>query len=155
MSNMDVLSWLILRLGYASLYWYAVIGLLKNWENTKNLVGLLFPNFTALLASAMIIVMIVSPLCIVLGMYAQIAAFSLVIYNLLGTVTHYKLAALSTDITLSTAAVIQDKNALKQCKELAYIGNTTSAQKNIPLTAVALFIMIHGSGPLSIGNPFF
>jgi uncharacterized membrane protein YphA (DoxX/SURF4 family) len=144
------LAWLILRIGYAWLYLYALLGLLSNWQATKDLVALLFPRYTPVFAVIMVIVMFISAISIVLGFYAEIAGLMLSFYNLLGIRVHYKLAAQTRAFELSPNAALEDKQILAEAGTLGAVGHITSAQKNVVLFAVALFFMLAGSGPFSM-----
>lgn len=155
MQGIDAFSWLILRVVYAWLYLYALKSLLSDWQATENLVALVFPFFTRFFAVVMVFVMIISAGSILIGFYAEIAGFLLFIYNIIGAVTHYKLAKLSTSYELSANASEEDKKILNSAVNLGVVGNVTSAQKNFVLAAVAIFFMILGSGPLSITLPLW
>lgn len=147
---MDILAWLILRVIYAWMFLYPLKSLLKDWSSTKNTVALLIPICAPFCAVLMVIVMIAGAFMILLGFYAKIAGFMLLIYCLFGAVVHYRLAAQAAALKLSGSASKADQKALQQAIGLALVGNITSAQKNIVLAAVGCFFMLMGSGPLSL-----
>lgn len=155
MQEIEIIGWLILRIAYAWLYFYALIALLRDWPSTEDMVALLFPYQTRFFAILMIIIMVIAPLAILIGIYAEIAGFCLLIYNLLGAIIHYKLARFLGTQHLSDPANVEDKNTLASVIQIGSMGNITSAQKNIVLAAVAAFFMLVGSGPASLTMPLW
>lgn len=149
------LAWLFLRVGYAWLYLYALLGLLSNWQATKDVVSIVFPRYTAIFAVLMVIVMFVAAISIAIGFYAEIAGLMLCFYNLLGMRVHYELAAKLNAIGLSENASEDDKQTLTDACALGMAGHVTSAQKNFVLFSVALFFTLAGSGPLSLTAPIW
>lgn len=112
--------------------------------------ALVAPFKTRWFAYLMIATMVVGALMILLGIYAQIAGLILMIYCLVGIVVHYRLGRSLLSKKLSATARTQDKQILNKVAKLGFIGHFASAQKNLALAAVAFFIMLLGSGPLSL-----
>ena len=96
------IAWLVLRIVYAWLFLYPLRVLLKDFEPTVNLVALIAPYKPRFFAVLMVIVMIFGALMILFGVYARFAGFMLCIYNIVGMVVHYKLAASTVDLGDST-----------------------------------------------------
>lgn len=142
-----IFSWLVLRLVLAWMYLYPIIGLMKDREGLMASTKLLFPWKTAFFAYVSIGAMIIGALSILFGFYAQIGGFILLIFTLGGIRVHYALAA--------QAKPALNNPQVRALAKLALLGHISSAEKNFVLAAVALMIMLLGSGPLSLtGNIF-
>ena len=145
-----VAAWLILRIVYAWMFLYPLKVLLKDFNGVVGLTKLVVPIAAPFFAVVMLFTMFFGALSILLGVYAQLAGFALLLYCVLGAVVHYRLAGQAQQILLSQDASAQDKQSLQNAIQLAIGGHVTSAQKNFVLAAVACFFMLMGSGPYSI-----
>lgn len=132
-------AWLILRLAMAWLFLTPVFGLIRDWDGTKQLIRLISPVWINVFAFCCVSIMIVGSLSVLLGFYAQVGALLLGVYCLLGIRVHYQLAK-----TIAQSAHPGDGDAL------GIAGHVSSGQKNVVLAAVCLFIVVFGSGPLSM-----
>lgn len=151
----ESIAWLILRVVYAGMFLFPLFNLLKDFEATVGAVKLVLPFLSRFFAVVMVFVMIYGALSILLGFYAQIAGFLLLIYCLMGVLVHYRLAGLASASQLSATASAEDREVLSGAIALAILGNKTSGQKNMVLAAVACFFMLLGSGPWSLTMNLF
>ena len=99
----------------------------------------------------MFVMMGTTALMILLGVWAQIAGFCMVVFNLMGVKFHMGFAKQAQQL----AKANPEQEAIATCAALAVAGHTTSAQKNIVLAGVGLFFGILGTGPWSLTQPFF
>lgn len=146
------LAWLILRIGYAWLYLYALKALFANWQATEWIVSLVFPFWVRFFAVLCVLSMIVSSIMLIFGIYAQIAGIILFFYNLIGARIHYQIAAAIKTEKQNGTVNKTDHEIFEKVQTLGIVGHVTSAQKNFILAAVALFFMLMGSGPFSVTN---
>lgn len=144
--NEDALAWIVLRLVYAWMFLSPVPLLLKNWPVTVSNTNLLFPWRPEWFAWASVVVMIAGAFSILFDLYIRIGALGLLTFSLGGAIIHKRLAKIAENTVLSSKASIEDTQTVDQLKTLAAVGHVTSAQKNYVLAAVAVFIMLHGSG---------
>lgn len=149
------IAWLILRVVYAWMFLYPLVNLIPNFQASVGAVKLVIPFMSRFFAVVMLIVMIYSGLSILVGFYAQIAGFLLLIYCLLGVVVHYRLVGKVARAKLSASASVEDQRCFSEVVSLGILGNKTSGQKNMVLAAVACFFMLLGSGPLSLTMNLF
>ncbi len=147
-----ILAWLILRIGYAWLYLYALKMLFADWSATEWVVGLVFPCCIRLFAILCVLSMILSSVMLIFGIYAQVAGVILFFYNLIGACIHYRIAAVIKAEQQVEMSNKNDQDIFKKVQALGIGGHVTSAQKNFILAAVALFFMLMGSGPWSVTN---
>ena len=152
---MEDIAWLVLRISYAIVFLFPLKDLLKNFSASVALVKVIIPFQSQFFAVVMIVVMVLGALSVLLGIYAQIAGFFLLIYCLFGMVVHYRLAKHIATIQLNTAASQKDIAAFNEAATLGIVGHQTSGLKNIVLAAVACFFMLVGSGPLSVTRYLF
>ena len=147
---MEVVAWLVLRIVYAWMFLYPLVVLLRDFNATVNVVSLVAPFAKEFFTYVMLAVMFFGALMVLLGVYAQIAGFMLCAYCIIGQAVHYKLAKQTLANKLSDMASEEDKQVLSQTIQLGVMGQVTSAEKNAVLAAVGFFIMLMGSGPMSI-----
>jgi len=137
--TLHTVAWLILRLAITWLFLTPVFGLVRDWDGTKQLIRLISPMWVNFFAVCCVAIMIIGSLSVLFGFYAQIGAMFLCVYCVLGIRVHYQLAK-----TIAQSAVPGDGDAL------GIAGHISSGQKNVVLAAVCLFIVVFGSGPLSL-----
>ncbi len=142
--TVHVAAWLILRLAMTWLFLTPVFGLIRDWDGTKQLIRLISPVWINGLAVCCVAIMIAGSLSVLLGVYAQIGAALLGVYCLLGIRVHYQLAK-----TIAQSTHPGDGDAL------GIAGHVSSGQKNVVLAAVCLFIVVFGSGPMSLTLPLW
>jgi uncharacterized membrane protein YphA (DoxX/SURF4 family) len=150
MESLEYIAWLLLRVVYAWMFLYPIKGLLSDWQASIDMVKLIMPWQTSIVAYAMIVIMFLGALSILFGIYAKIAGFFLLIYCLIGARLHYLLAYNAKAMRLSELASEDDRATFSQLGNFAVVGHVTSAQKNFVLASVAAFFMIMGSGPWSL-----
>lgn len=148
--NGNEISWIILRLVYAWVFLYPVPGLIKDWPGTVEATRLLVNRLPELFAGVSVLVMVVGALSVLFGIYGRIGAAGLLVFNLGGTVIHYRIADLASSTSLSSVASPEDKNTAEQLAKSAVVGHTTSAWKNFVLAAVAFLFLMQGTGPWSL-----
>lgn len=127
----------------------------RDMDASREVVRLIMPFQARFFTYVMIAVMFLDALSILLGAYAKIAGFFLLIYCLMGVVVHYRFSDRIASIKLSASASEKDQHSLNEVAALGILGNQTSRQKNIVLAAVACFFMLLGSGPISLTTPIF
>ena len=150
-----VVAFLLLRISIAWMFLSAVPTFISKWKVTLQMVKLLFSKYVTFFSVMMIATMIVGSFSILFGIYAQIGAFLLFIQCTLGVFVHNKFANNIARLQLSDAAEKNDQRVFGTAKSMGVVGHKTSAQKNIVLAAVMIFIVVMGSGPLSVtGNLF-
>lgn len=137
--SLQTLACLLLRCTMTWLFLMPVFGLIRDWDGTKQLIRLVSPVCVTTLAACCVASMIVGSLSLLLGFYAQIGAIFLCVYCVLGVRVHYQLAK-----TIAQSAVPGDGDAL------GVAGHISSGQKNVVLAAVCVFMIVFGSGPLSL-----
>jgi len=152
---MEILSFIILRIVLAWMFLYPLKGLLKDWNGTVGLAGLVSSFAAKYLAILMILAMFIGAVSILFGIYAQAGAAMLLIYTLIGIKVHYKLSQKIASLNLNTVACKEDCNILAETKQLGIVGHITSAQKNVVIAGALFFITLMGSGPYSITNNLF
>ena len=153
MAYTDV-AWLVLRATYAWLLLTALKSLLGDRKGITDAMRPMFPIATELVATFMFIMMGATAIMILLGVWAQIAGFCMVVFNLMGVKFHLGFAKQAQDL----AKANPDSDAgtpVATLAALAVAGHTTSAQKNIVLAGVGLFFGLLGTGPWSLTEPFF
>lgn len=154
---MDTLAWLIIRIAYAWMFIYPVKSLMQDWQGTKLMMDLLVPKslgLQALTAAIMLVIMLFGGLMILFGVYAQIAGLILCIYSIIGYFIHTKLAQ-SAFVMKNKFEIKAHQDEILDLEKLAFIGHTTSAQKNFVLAAMGLMFFLLGSGPLSLTSNLF
>lgn len=152
---MEILSFIILRIVLAWMFLYPLAGLIKDWDGTLGLTGLVSNIATKYLAVLMVLVMFIGGVSILFGIYAQLGAAMLFIYTLIGIKVHYKLSQKIARFNLSNLASKEDCNIISETKQLGIVGHITSAQKNVVIAGALLFITLMGSGPYSITDNLF
>jgi uncharacterized membrane protein YphA (DoxX/SURF4 family) len=150
MAYTDV-AWLALRGTYAWLLLVALISLLKDPKGMTDAMRPMFPIGTSVVAAFMFLMMGTTALMILLGVWAQIAGWCMVVFNLMGVKFHLSFAKQAKEL----AKANPDQEATVTCAALAVVGHTTSAQKNIVLAGAGLFFAILGTGPWSLTEPFY
>lgn len=154
-NTLHAVAWIILRICYAWMFIYPMIGLCRDMKSAEATVALLFPYFTRVFTWLMLAVMLVGGVMILIGWYAQIAGILLFFYSIFGIFIHRQLAAQVVAHQLSAAASESDRSIFTNATTLGYVGHITSGQKNVVIAAVALFIVLVSSGPWSLTPPLF
>lgn len=147
------LAWIVLRVIYGWIFLWPIPMLLKDWDATKEFVGILFPKNREFFAGFMIIAMPLAAICIIIGFWGQIGGALLAIISLMGVRVHFQLAKGSKLLKLSDSASSKDVIQFDNVRLLSAMGHIGSAQKNIVLMAVGIFFMLQGTGPLSAHQP--
>lgn len=149
------IAWLMLRIVFGGLFLWPIKSFLTNFNMAAKIAGYLIPVAQKFFAAVMIAVMFLGGLSIIVGFYAQIAGLVLMFYCLFGVVVHQRLAKRINELYTDMKSSPVEIQEIHEACTLGIIGHETSAQKNIVLAAVGLFIFLMGSGPLSFtGNLF-
>ena len=151
----EEVAWMILRIVFAGMFLFPLKDIVRDMDASMEVVRLIMPFQARFFTYVIIAVMFLGALSILLGAYAQIAGFFLLIYCLMGVALHYRLSNRIASIKLSASASEKDQHSLSEVAALGILGNQTSGQKNIVLSAVACFFMLLGSGPISLTTNLF
>ncbi|MDF1796477.1 MAG: hypothetical protein P1U63_08085 [Coxiellaceae bacterium] len=148
-------GFLILRILLFCKLIYALKSLLADWGETEDMVGLMFPRATGFFAVLMVVVLIVSAVSILFGIYGQIGGILLFFFCMLGCRMHMILKNIAADIEMDDSATDENKGKLRDAKALAVMGQSACAQKNVVVGAVGLFFFCVGTGPFSFTSCLF
>lgn len=148
-------GYLILRIVLFCKFFYAMRYLFADWQATEDMVGLMFPRATGFFAVLMVIVLVVSAISVLFGIYGQLGGLLVFLFCLLGIRMHMILKHQAMDIEMDDSASPDLKAKLRDAKALAVSGQSACAQKNVLIAAVGLFFFFAGTGPYSVTANLF
>ena len=146
---------LFLRVAFGAFYIYTGGTLIQGFPWTvKNTALLVGEKHAALFSVGAICLMIGGGLLIVVGLYGEVGAAMTIFFTLPGTWLHRLLRDRSLIISDQIKKRLQhsDDADLRELTESAWSGNHSSALKNLVLVAIAIFIMMTGTGPHSLSR---
>lgn len=143
-------AYLILRILLFCKFIYALRSLFADWQATEDMIGLMFPRATGFFAVLTVVVIVVSAVSILFGIYGQIGGLMIFCFCLMGMRMHTILKNTAMDIEFDDDATDSQKAKLRDAKALAVGGQAACVQKNLVIAAVGAFFFFAGTGPFSL-----